>query len=63
MEQGETRAGIRVRGEHAAAGFTVGGEHVAVIVCDRGGLGVTSVNTADGAVGGIDTVRVSSADS
>ena len=66
MEQGATRARVRVRGEHEA-GFTVSGEHAAVIACDRGGLRATSVNTADGAVGGIDTVigtvRVSSGDS
>ena len=62
VEQGATRTGVRVRGEHAV-GFTVSGEHAAVIVYDRGGLGATSVNTADGAVSGVDTVRVSSGDS
>ena len=62
VEQGAPRAGVRVRGEHAA-GFTVSGEHAAVIVCNRGGLGATSVNTADGAVSGVDTIRESSGDS
>ena len=56
MEQGATRARVRVRGEHAA-GFTVSGEHAVVIAYDRGGLGATSVNTADEAVSGVDTIR------
>ena len=66
MEHGATRAGVTVRREHVGV-FTVSGEHAAVIACDRGGLRATSVSTADGAVGGIDTVigtvRVRSGDS
>ena len=62
MEHGATRAGVTVRCEHVGM-FTVGGEYAVVIACDRGSLRATSVSTADGAVGGIDTVRVSSGDS
>ena len=61
MVHGATKAGVTVRCEHV--GVTVSGEHAAVVACDRGGLRATSVNTANGAVGGIDTDRVSSGDS
>ena len=62
LRKARTGAGSEMEQWTARAEVRVGGEHAVVIAYVKGGLGATSVDTAGGAVDGVDTTRKSSGD-